>query len=277
MNKLVSFLLIFFFINVSFILTFNPASASELVADLWNTKTSMTQARYGLGVVAVDDKIYAIGGSTEYGYGNSFFVGTNECYDPKTDTWVTLKSMPTPRADFGIATYQDKIYCVGNGPTEVYDIATDSWDIKKSIPIDGETMQAHTINEKIFVMVSCLLYMYNPVTDSWTQKTSLPTSEYYRAGYSAVIDNQIIAINYNDANFWIYDPETDMWSEEKTTTGYTGSFGVAVFVATSGHFAPQRIYALSGGGSIFFYPTGFIMAYNPLSGTWENVKVNPTP
>jgi len=182
-NKVIPFILIFLFISGSLTVAFSSVCASELVEDSWAKKAPMSQARSGLGVVAVDGKIYAIGGSTE-----NDNVGTNERYDPKTDTWVVLKSMPTPRADFGIAAYRDKIYCIGNGPTEVYDIATDSWNIKKSIPIDGETLQAHTIDEKIFVMVSGLLYMYDPVTDSWTQKTSLPTSEYYRTGYSAVID-----------------------------------------------------------------------------------------
>jgi hypothetical protein len=272
MSKIMSVMLIFFFISGSFVTAFSFASASETVENSWHTKTPMSQARSGLGVIAVDDKVYAIGGSTRNGY-----VGTNEQYDPKTDTWVILKSMPTPRADFGITAYRGKIYCIGNGPTEVYDIATDSWSVKKSIPINGDALQAHTVNGKIFVMVSYLMYMYDPVIDSWTQKTSLPTSEYYRTGYSAVIDNQIIAIKYGDANLLIYDPKTDRWSREKTTVGYNGSFGVAVFAATSGSFAPQRIYALSGGSSIFFAPTGFIMAYNPLSGTWEKVKDDPTP
>jgi len=84
------------------------SSSSELVEDSWNTKTPMSQARSGLGVVAVDGKIYAIGGRTETG-----FVGTNECYNPKTDKWITLKPMPTPRRSFAIAEYQDKIYCIG--------------------------------------------------------------------------------------------------------------------------------------------------------------------
>jgi hypothetical protein len=185
--------------------------------------------------------------------------------------------MPTPRANFAISVYQNKIYCIGNGPTEVYDIVTDNWSTKKNIPLNGEDMQAHLVDEKIFVIISGFLYMYDPVTDSWTQKTSLPTSEDYYTGYSAVIDNQIIAINHGDANLRIYDPKTDMWSEEKTTKGYDGSFGVAVAVATSGRFAPQKIYVLSGGSSIFFHPTGFVMSYNPLSGTWEQVKKDPTP
>jgi hypothetical protein len=46
-------------------------------------------------------------------------VGTNEEYNPTTDTWTTKASMPTPRIDFAITVYQGKIYCIG-GTTDYY-------------------------------------------------------------------------------------------------------------------------------------------------------------
>jgi GH43 family beta-xylosidase len=108
MNKLFSLMLIFFFISGSFVGVFGSASASRLVENIWVPKTPMSQTRFSLGVVAVDDKIYAIGGFTQSGY-----LGTNEQYDPATDTWTTLASMPTPRNEFAIAACQGKIYCIG--------------------------------------------------------------------------------------------------------------------------------------------------------------------
>ena len=63
-----------------------------------------------MGVVAVDGKIYAIGGTTELGYEPSSVVGTNECYDPGSDMWTTLEPMPTPRTNFAIATYEGNPY-----------------------------------------------------------------------------------------------------------------------------------------------------------------------
>ncbi|MDR2719984.1 MAG: hypothetical protein LBC03_04180, partial [Nitrososphaerota archaeon] len=87
---------------------FNAALVSGLVTNSWSVKSSMSQARYGLGVVVLDDKIYAIGG-----YADDGVVGTNECYDPVSDTWAILASMPTPRACFAIAACQGKIYCMG--------------------------------------------------------------------------------------------------------------------------------------------------------------------
>jgi hypothetical protein len=71
---------------------FLPVSGTE---DSWTTLEPMPTARSGFGVVAVNGKIYPIGGSTARGFapsvpgsavlGNSDIdkiVGTNEEYDP---------------------------------------------------------------------------------------------------------------------------------------------------------------------------------------------------
>ena len=59
----------------------------------WTTKAPMPTARLNLATGAVGGKLYAIGGSIG---GNQVDVGTNEAYDPITDTWTAKASMPTP-------------------------------------------------------------------------------------------------------------------------------------------------------------------------------------
>jgi N-acetylneuraminic acid mutarotase len=272
----------------SFTAVISSVSASELIEDSWNTKTPMGQARYGLEAVAVDGKIYAIGGQTDE---TGSYVGTNERYDPKKDyTWTEMKSMPTARAYFGIAAYKDKIYCIGgydsegiSDVNEVYDVATNKWSIKTPLPVSVSTaqthnaVQTHVADGKIFVIASRLLYMYDPVTDSWIKKASLPKTVVQADPYvySAVVDNQIIVITSDEGpEVLIYDPKTDVWSKGKTTGDH--GFAIAVAMATSGRFAPQKIYVLSSGPSMFFYPTGDIGVYDPLSGAWEHIK-DPTP
>lgn len=98
-------------------------------------------------------------GSVENG-----FVGTNEEYDPATDMWSFKKPMPTPREYFGIAVYQNKIYCMGGvssigyysngsitGVNEVYDPATDTWETKASIPTPRRGLKANVVNGKIYL------------------------------------------------------------------------------------------------------------------------------
>jgi hypothetical protein len=135
MNKIISIMLIFFFINGLFVVAVNTVSASASVDDSWSTRTPMSHARANLGIAVVDGEIYVIGDSSGWSLTNN--ECDNERYDPKTDTWTTLAPIPTPRPQLAVAACQGKIYCISVelfGGTEVYDIATNSWSKKVSIP-----------------------------------------------------------------------------------------------------------------------------------------------
>jgi hypothetical protein len=54
----------------------------------------------------LDDKIYAISENV-----NGNYVDFNELYDPMSDAWVTLESMPASRANFVFsAPFWNKLY-----------------------------------------------------------------------------------------------------------------------------------------------------------------------
>jgi len=265
---------------------FNPVLSSDLVEDSWNTKAPMSEARSGLGVVAVDGKIYAIGGSTVDGT----VVGTNECYDPQTDTWVTLVAMPTPRANFGIVAYQNKIYCIGGSfstehgllVVEVYDTVTNSWSTKTSMPRSGgTTIRPCAIDGQFFFTYGSDLFMYDISADSWIQKSSMPN--FYRSPnyLTVVLDDKLVVVDaYSfgtdvDAaqKVMIYDPKNDQWNQ-----GQADSKGGAIYgdaVVTSGVYVPQRIYVI-GTGYDFETLTLHSSVYDPISNTWSNIKPLPT-
>jgi len=160
-------------------------ASADTAEDSWVSKAPMPEARCGLGVAVVNGKIYAIGGSTESNYGviTSGMVGTNEEYDPATDTWAFKVSMPTPRARFAIAVYQNKIYCIGGytgysidtgyeltGVNEVYDPATDTWETRAAMPTARLSVQANTVNGKIYLIGGSpngtLNEVYDPVANT---------------------------------------------------------------------------------------------------------------
>jgi len=228
MNKVLVCIFLLFFISGTFVTMFNSVSASELVEDSWNTKTPMNEPRSRLGVIAADGKIYAIGGAEVVDSHTGVihgFVDTNECYDPVTDTWTTLKPMPTPRGDFIIVTCQGKIYCIGGvdgtlfplGPpllnpltvVEVYDPLTDMWESKKSLPIHvNQGMQTQILNGQIFIITpNGELYMYNPLADKWSTKTSLPTKE--EPLQTHVINERLFVIT--QSAMYMYNPATGKW------------------------------------------------------------------
>jgi len=271
--------------------------------DSWTTMEPMPKARSGLGVAVVDGKIYAIGGQNGEGV-----LNITEAYDPVTNEWTTKTAMPTARSDFGIAVYQDKIYVIGGsvgsgmvwgeslltGATEVYDPETDTWETKTSMPTPRQGLEANVVSDKIYLIggvrfVNGLLYLefdenevYVPATDSWTTKSPLPTAVW---GYSsAVVDNEIYLIGGGNKTSGgagayaspvtlnqVYNPATNAWNfGQNVPTGlWDADAG-----ATTGVFAPKRIYVLGGANYSVYNLT---QMYDPEANTWTSGTPIPTP
>jgi hypothetical protein len=267
---------------------FSSVSVSGLVEDSWSERTPLTHNRDSFEVVAVGGKIYAIGGYTGpglYESGLEDFMGINERYDPVSDTWVTLASMPTPRASFAIAEYQGKIYCMGGCPyvvpemkprcnvNEVYDIATDSWSTKAAMPFSASGIHAQVIDDQIFVINGNAMFMYDPQTDEWTRKQEVPL--FLMPPVSAVVDDKIVltgnfpGVHY-DPKVMIYDPKTDEWSEIMTTSSTNVRDRALTAGATTGLYAPKKVHVLFG-------PYEYThLVYDPENNTLTTAKTPPT-
>jgi N-acetylneuraminic acid mutarotase len=293
MSKSVTLLLVLFLLMASCITVAKLALSSAGVdEDFWVSKASMQAARSGLGVAAVNGKIYAIGGVTSSGFVPSspasavyagktpaVVVGSSEEYDPATDTWTFRAAMPTPRAVFAIAVYQNKIYCIGGktssgytGVNEVYDPATNTWETKTAIPTARAFLQANVVNGKIYLIGGDglneaysflkLNEVYDPATDTWITKEPMPSATFF--GYaSAVFDNKIYIIGSVSGSFLkIYDPETDIWS-----SGTSPPLGGVATGATTGILAPKRIYVLDSKN---------VGVYDPANDSWSLGADAPT-
>ena len=296
-------MLVLFFASASFIAVAPVFSSAETVNGSWASKAPMQVARSGLGVAVANGKIYAIGGDARGGkspYVGSI-VGTNAEYDSETDTWAFKESMPTPRCDFAIATYQNKIYCIGGivgiddvgrhitGVNEVYDPETDTWETKMSMPTARWALQANVLNGKIYLIggyvpddsdfggsISVLNEVYDPETDSWTTKASMPvaTAEYP----SAVVDSKIYVISGlpSSSNLnQIYDAETDTWSQGALSPSSVRSGAAG---ATVGVNALKRVYVLGVTWDLWEgEPSYTVRVYDPASDRWTygaNVPTN---
>jgi hypothetical protein len=256
MSKTVALLLVLVFLTASSLAVKSSMSSTDVTEDTWASKALMQVARSGLGVAAVNGKIYAIGGSVENGV-----VGTNEEYDPATDTWTYKTPMPTAMASFGIAVYQNRIYCISGNVNEVYDPETDTWEAKEPMPTPRSGVGANVVNGKIYLtggyvpnsssptgssFVS-LNEVYDPETDSWSTKAEMPTAE---IGFrSAVVDNKIYV---TESTTQIYDGGTDTWSFGKPLP-YSPISDLRI-AATSGVNAPKRIYGFGGGKTQVYDP-----------------------
>jgi N-acetylneuraminic acid mutarotase len=241
--------------------------------DFWQTRAAFPQAVSGIKAVTVNDTIYVF--SSHFTY----------MYDPIADNWVTKQAMPTPRNDYAIATVENKIYIIGGqGPTapssvnEVYDTITDTWTTKQPLYPARVQMEANVVDGKIYVIggvgparsdgqgFESLNEVYDPATDEWTSKT--PPVDFMSSYLSCVIDKKIYIISH-EFNVDIYNTETDNWSKGSDIPEFYVGRGIA---ATTGEYAPKRIYVLGG-----YESTGFGEAtvnnlnyvYDPTADSWS--------
>jgi hypothetical protein len=270
LRKISALILVLVFLFSSFVFFDSPASAAS--EDTWITKASMSQARFGLGVGVVDGKIYAIGGRVGL---NADPLGVNEEYDPANDTWTTKTAMPTPRADFGAAVYNNKIYCIGgqlkvesvseiignksvitssnwiySGACEAYDPATDTWERLTDMPSQREGVLAAVVGDNIYLVDggSGVTEVYDPASNSWSTKPAPPIVPYRDNGWRGTcvaVDGEIHLIGAFPTNnsHQVYDPATEIWTIE---TPLIRSYWFVEAGATSGVYAPKRIYVLGG-------------------------------
>jgi N-acetylneuraminic acid mutarotase len=249
----------------------------------------------------VNGKIYAIGGDTLsafWTFSQGFsgkptggVVGTKEEYDPATNTWTFKTPMLTPRTGFAIASYKNKIYCIGGATShdiytganltavnEVYNTATDTWETKAPMPTATWGIPANAINGKIYVIDwGGKVYVYDIAADSWSTKSTTPTPS--AAGFSghvsAVVNGKIHIIGglstSLDSNLHqVYDPVTDNWTYVSSPPNSIGNaFGKGAAAATTGELALKRIYALGQQGNLRQgEPRGSNRIYNPQNDSW---------
>ena len=202
----------------------NKAWEYDPVADSWKALAPMPTARGAANAAAVGDKIYVIGGASVHPgqklVGLSATVphralGTNEEYDPATNTWRARSPMPTARNHAAIGVVNGKIYVLGGrigavfvvasntDVVEEYDPATDSWGLAKApMPLPRSGTAYGTYQGKIYVAGGEFLdneYVgtyrdldaYDPATNQWTALPPMPISRHGLVG--GVIGNRFYA------------------------------------------------------------------------------------
>jgi hypothetical protein len=260
MSKSVAAMLALLFVAAS-CMAVKPAVSSDddSVENSWASRAPMHVARAGLGVAAVNGKIYAIGGRTADGV-----IGTNEEYDPEMDTWTLKTPMPTPEAGFATAVYQNKIYCIGGSihtsVNEVYDPATDTWTTKASIPTATSIYASEVVDDKVYVIsgdgADELNQIYDPETDTWSQRTSLTSSTATAVASATTGMNAPKRIYVLGQYFHLpqqpyfnlaYNPETDSWTGGVAMPTARRGLGVA--------FLRDKLYAIGGYTEVYsIYP-----------------------
>jgi N-acetylneuraminic acid mutarotase len=283
MNKNFATMLVLIFLLASCIIVAKPVFSYAGAAEgSWVSKAPLPLPSWG--IVGLNGKIYAIAGSGDYA--NVSYVNNAVLeYDPALDTWTVKKPLPTPRGSFATAAYQNKIYCIGGagGLNQIYDPQKDTWETKTPMPTPRTQLDANVVNGKIYLVGGTieggtptnLNEVYDPTTDSWTTKAAMPTGVYAYA--SAVVDNKIHFIGGSDPKppnlNQIYDPATDTWS---LGTPIPTPVVSAEAGATTGKWAPKRIYVIGGRVNYGMDGTSINQVYNPENDSWTDGASMPT-
>jgi N-acetylneuraminic acid mutarotase len=195
----------------------------------WSKKAALPAKRGEVSVVALDGKIYAVGGA---GLGNSASQVNRE-YDPATDSWRDRAPLPHGMSHAGVVGFNHKLYVVGGftaagvhaGAVSLvfaYDLATDTWQQlaplsspRGSVGVAEVGGKIHAIGGRGLDKITVTTHeVYDPSTGKWSRAAPLSTARDHM-GVIAV-DGKIHAIggrtadNTDNTNLHdVYDPVTN--------------------------------------------------------------------
>ncbi len=198
-----------------------PLGAPQRVeASRWTSLAPLPEPRSRLALVAVDDRLAAIGGEGPAGVSGATYL-----YDPEANGWLSGSDKPTPVSNVQAGFLDGLVYVSGG------------------VMADGAASSA--------------LEVYDPAVDQWTTRAALPVP---LAGYAlAVFDGQLYLFGGWDGagyvnSVWVYDPAADAWSSRSpmpNTVGFAAAAALPDRILVAGGFDGRQEYAACSA----YYPT----------------------
>jgi len=245
----------------------------------WKQVASMPITRYQHAGVALDGKIYALGG-----YGVDI-LSSMDMYDPQSDSWHLLADMAYGRAVFAAAAAGGKIYVTGGADdnygsmemVEAFDPLLGAWAAVASMSVGRRCHSVAVVDGKIYAIGGLnsdgetldSAEAYDPQTDSWQQMASLPEGGQSHAA-TAMGGKIYVSGGYNEngtlRTVVVFDPQVNTWTEVASMgTGRCNHASAAI---------GGKLY-LFGGRSAWTEDgerTASVEAYDPASNTWAQVS-----
>jgi N-acetylneuraminic acid mutarotase len=239
--------------------------AFDPVSHTWSTVAPLPESLDHIGAVALNGKVYYVGGLKGYP-GPSF--GNVYVFDPGTNRVTSAAPLPLgrDRGAAGIAVYQGKIYLAGGfhaGASvaffDVYDPATNRWSALPPLPERRDHVSAAVIGNRMYVIGGRTFGKgqqpqndaYDFTTRRWiTGLAPLPT---LRSGAAtAVFGTEVVVIGgegggrtFNQAE--AYNTATNTWRE--LTPMPTSRHGIQAAMYDGSAYIADGGTKMGGGGN----------------------------
>lgn len=206
----------------------------------WVQRCPMILSRNRVGVCAMDNMIYAVGGSQGQQHHNSA-----ERYDPDLDKWQKIASMNSKRIGVGVAVVNRLLYAVGGfdgqnrlRSVECYNPDKDEWQYVAPMNTTRSGAGVVALEGYMYAVGGYdsssqlrTVERYCTVTDSW--EFVAPMKSPRSALSVAVLGGKLYALGGYDGNDFLstvecYNPDKDEWLEVTYMTCGRSGHGVAV-------------------------------------------------
>ena len=160
--------------------------------DSWIEGVPLPEPRGAATACMIDGRIYVAGGY-QWNADTHWFTARLDMFDPETDLWSQLPSMPTPRSLAAGAVLDGRFYLIAGrnnegkafqalDVVEVFDPVSTTWTVMNPLPSAMEAPAAQSIGDTILLAGGWdgtlggylnQSFVYDPANDSWIIGPSL--------------------------------------------------------------------------------------------------------
>lgn len=258
---------------------FNAADGS------WISQPNLPAARSGLAVVALEKRLFALGGRAHHRNSDVPVEDTPfvHIFDIEQNCWTEGPSLRTPRNRLGAVSLDGYIYVTGGSQqrtilntVERYSPLTNSWRYVAPMNVARSGHGCTVCNGKIYVIGGCsgtekldAMEVYDPQIDQWTSLRPLPDP---RSGLGAAsLGPYVFAIggceNTQVSKVERYSTETDEWQSVGSLIEPRSAMSVVAMAS--------KLYAIGGFNGNQFLTS--MEVYNSEKDEWCSGPPLPTP
>ena len=198
-------------VDQSLALAFHPIVQNGRITGSWRSVAPLPRGLNHIAAVGYHGKIYTFGG---FAAQNDAAVADANVYDPVTDRWSALPSLPHPLGSISAAVLGDEIHLVGGRDAHsvathvVYDPGVKRYSVRAPLPVGRDHMGLIAYDGRLYAVGGRIdtpahntsyVDIYNPATDAWRSGAPMPAP---RSGMAA-------AYTTNER----YNPAGNVWSE----------------------------------------------------------------